>query len=155
MQVGIFVITFFFSWLAIELITQWRYPNMSTTKKTAMVVVIGLLQFYFIACSGSKDNVEEVKNPEARVIEYDGYREQALADFAGLVAAPQPVEQVIEEEEWIINKDKIIAIKYPDDAFTTFRCCFFAARKELGPGKHFIWKDQIYTTMWEDEVVVN
>jgi len=154
MQVGIFVITFFFSWLAIELITQWRYPRMSTNKKTAMIVVVGLLQFYFIACS-SNDKVEEVKSPEAKIIRDDGYRKQALADFAELVAAPQPVEQVIEEEEWIINKEKIIAIKYPDDAFSSFRCCFFAARKELGPGKHFIWKNQIYTTMWKNEVVVN
>jgi hypothetical protein len=123
MQIGIFVLTFFFSWLAIELISQWRYPNMNTTKKTAMIVVIGLLQFYFIACSGSKDNVEEVKNPEVSIIRNDGYKEHALADFASLVAAPQSVEQVIEEEEWI--------------------------------GKHFIWRDHIYTTMWEDEIIVN
>ena len=127
---------------------------MSVNKKTAIIAVVGLLQFYFIACSGDK-STKEIEAPVAKVIIQDGYKQQALVDHAGVITAPPVVSQVIEEEEWVVNKEKIIAIKYPDDTFDTFRCAFFAARKELGPGKYFVWKDNVYTTMWEDEPTVN
>ena len=127
---------------------------MSVHKKTAIIAVVGLLQFYFIACSSDK-STEGVKAPEVNVIKQNDYKKQALVDYAAVIAAPPVVSQVIEEEEWVVNKEKIIAIKYPDDTFDTFRCAFFAARKELGAGKYFIWKDNVYTTMWEDEPTVN
>ena len=156
---ALFWIELYFSWLLIEYIAG-RY-DMIKNNKIEIMSVVGLALFgVFIGC-GSPDEpdtspkgmhrVEETKfdqRTEAR--EYNESRAEGWKEYYNRrVEEGDSVELTLVAYE--ADSSKIIAIQYPDDAFTDFEEAFMTARGELGKDKHFIWMKKLYSTNYREE----
>lgn len=166
---ALFWIELYFSWLLIELLA-WRI-NMENGNKIAVMSITGLILFgLFIACASPEDSeitikgmhrIEDAKSKyreEAR--EYNESRAEGWKSYYQAQEAndesmrdskdsSMTVEEILHEH--VIDTTKIIAIQYPDDAFTDFEEAFMTARDELGRNKHFIWMKKIYSTNYKEE----
>ena len=166
---ALFWIELYFSWLLIEYIAG-RY-EMIRNNKIEIMNVVGLALFgIFIGCA-SPDNSETAPKGMHKVEEAKArFRAEAKAHNDSVAQAwksyfqateanddsmrdsrdtSMTVEEILREHT--IDSTKIIAIAYPDDAFTDFEEAFMVARKELGTGKHFIWFDKVYSTNYKEE----
>lgn len=154
---ALFWIELYFSWLLIEYIAG-RY-DMIKNNKMEIMGVIGLSLFgIFIACASPDDPntaIEDAKaeyrlmmiarNDSAAKAWKKYFDEQTKTE---MVSSPTMREILLEHE---VDSTKIIAIKYPDDAFTDFEEAFMVAREELGPDKVFFWLNKGYTTNYKTE----
>ena len=149
---ALFWIELYFSWLLIEYIAG-RY-DMIKNNKMQIMGVIGLALFgIFIGCASPED-------PETVAVNKGRALARAYNDSVG-IAWREYYNRNIETEIIEVNSfdveghgtdsSKIIAIQYPDDAFTDFEQAFMVARAELGPGKVFFWLKKGYTTDYETE----
>ena len=166
---ALFWIELYFSWLLIECIAE-RY-NMIKNNKMEIMGVVGLALFgIFIACASPEDpeatikgmhKVEDAKSKyraEARAHNdslaagWEKYRQEQEASYR-LTRDSRDTSMTMEEilREHVIDSTKIIAIQYPDDAFTDFEEAFMTARYELGRDKHFIWMKKLYSTNYREE----
>ena len=136
---------------------------MIKNNKMTIMGIAGLFLFgVFIACANPDESdtspkgmhkVEDAKSKHrAEAREYNKgraegwkeyYQEQDASDSS------MTVEEILREH--VIDSTKIIAIQYPDDAFTDFEEAFMTARYELGRGKHFIWMKKLYSTNYKEE----
>ena len=149
---ALFWIELYFSWLLIEYIAG-RY-DMIKNNKMQIMGVIGLALFgIFIGCASPED-------PETAAVNKGRALARAYNDSVGEAWKgyyDRKVETEIREIDSLFNEgyqtdsSKIIAIAYPDDAFTDFEQAFMIARTELGPGKVFFWLGKGYTTDYETE----
>ena len=170
---ALFWIELYFSWLLIECIAE-RY-NMIKNNKMEIMGVVGLALFgIFIACASPEDpeatikgmhKVEDAKSKyraEARAhndslsSEWNKYRQEQEASYK-LTRDSRDTSMTVEEilREHVIDSTKIIAIQYPDDAFTDFEEAFMTARYELGKNRHFIWMKKLYSTNYKEEGYLN
>ena len=161
---ALFWIELYFSWMLIEYIAG-RY-DMIKNNKIEIMSVIGLALFgIFISCASPDDSEITIKGMHKVEDTKSKHRAEVRAHNDSLVAG---WKEYYKEQESIQNKDasitmeeilrehvidstNIIAIKYPDDAFTDFEEAFMTARDELGRNKHFIWINKIYSTNYREE----
>ena len=170
---ALFWIELYFSWLLIECIAE-RY-NMIKNNKMEIMGVTGLVLFgIFIACASPEDpeatikgmhRVEDAKakyraeakahNDSAAAMWKNYYQEQEATDESMHDSndTSMTVEEILREH--VIDSTKIIAIQYPDDAFTDFEEAFMTARYELGKNRHFIWMKKLYSTNYKEEGYLN
>ena len=150
---ALFWIELYFSWLLIEYIAG-RY-DMIKNNKMEIMSVIGLALFgVFIACASPEDPntvIEDAKALQrAEAVKYNESRAEGWRDYYNRrVAEGDSVELTVVAYE--TDSTNIIAIKYPDDAFTDFEEAFMVAREELGPDKVFFWLNKGYTTNYKTE----
>ena len=166
---ALFWIELYGSWLIIEYIAG-RYDMIKNNKMTIMGIA-GLFLFgVFIACANPEESeaspkgmhkVEDAKaKHRAEAREYNESRAEGWKEYYQAQDATDEstrdssdssmtVEEILREH--VIDSTKIIAIKYPDDAFTDFEEAFMTARYELGRGKHFIWMKKLYSTNYKEE----
>ena len=166
---ALFWIELYGSWLIIEYIAG-RYDMIKNNKMTIMGIA-GLFLFgVFIACANPDESetspkgmhkVEDAKaKHRAEAREYNESRAEGWKNYYQAQDATDEstrdssdssmtVEEILREH--VIDSTKIIAIKYPDDAFTDFEEAFMTARYELGRDKHFIWMKKLYSTNYKEE----
>ena len=139
--------------------------------KIEIMGIAGFMLFgVFIACSSPDNSEITIKGMHKVEDTKDKYRAEARA-YNDSVAArwknyyqaqeatdesmrdskdtSMTVEEILREH--VIDSTKIIAIQYPDDAFTDFEEAFMTARYELGRDKHFIWMKKLYSTNYKEE----
>ena len=149
---ALFWIELYFSWILIEFIS--RRIVMIRKNKIGMMGIAGfVLLGVFIACASPED-------PETVAVNKGRALARAYNDSVGEAWKgyyDRNIETEILEIDSLYNEgfktdsSKIIAIAYPDDAFTDFEQAFMIARAELGPGKVFFWLGKGYTTDYETE----
>ena len=166
---ALFWIELYFSWLIIEQTS--RRVSMIKRNKMEIMGITGLVLFgIFIACASPDEEeitikgmhrVEDAKSKHrAEAREYNKsraegwknyYQAQEASDesMRDSMDSSMTVEEILREH--VIDTTKIIAIHYPDDAFTDFEEAFMAARDKLGRDKHFIWLNNIYSTNYKEE----
>ena len=166
---ALFWIELYFSWMIIEYTS--RRIKMIKKYKVEIMGIVGFMLFgVFIACASPDDSeitikgmhrVEDTKSKyraEARA-----YNDSVAARWKNYYQAQEATDEsmrdskdtsmTVEEilREHVIDSTKIIAIQYPDDAFTDFEEAFMTARYELGRDKHFIWMKKLYSTNYKEE----
>tara|TARA_R100001530_G_C4264919_1_gene141548 strand:- start:69 stop:593 length:525 start_codon:yes stop_codon:yes gene_type:complete len=160
---ALFWIELYFSWLIIEYIAR-RY-DMIKNNKMQIMGITGLTLFgVFIACASPEDPNKAIEDAKAlHREEARQYNESRAEGWKEYLQAQEPTDEstrdsrdtsmTMEEilREHVIDSTKIIAIKYPDDAFTDFEEAFMTARYELGKNKHFIWMKKLYSTNYKEE----
>ena len=129
--------------------------------KIEIMGIKGLVLFgIFIACASPEEpdtspkgmhRVEEAKfNQRAEAREHNESRAEGWKEYYNRrVEEGDSVELTLVAYE--TDSSNIIAIQYPDDAFTDFEQAFMVAREELGKNKHFIWMDKMYSTNYKEE----
>ena len=139
--------------------------------KVEIMGIVGFMLFgVFIACASPDDSeitikgmhkVEDAKaKHRAEAREYNESRAKGWKNYYQAQGATDEstrdsndssmtVEEILREH--VIDTTKIIAIQYPDDAFTDFEEAFMTARYELGRDKHFIWMKKLYSTNYKEE----
>jgi hypothetical protein len=136
---------------------------MIKNNKMTIMGIAGLFLFgVFIACANPDESdtspkgmhkVEDAKaKHRAEAREYNKSRAEGWKEYyqeQDASDSSMTVEEILREH--VIDSTKIIAIKYPDDAFTDFEEAFMTARYELGRGKHFIWMKKLYSTNYKEE----
>ena len=134
---------------------------MIKNNKIEIMSVVGLALFgVFIGCASPDEEeikikgmhkVEDAKSKHrAEVKEYNESRAEEWREYYNRrVAEGDSVQLTLVAYE--ADSSKIIAIKYPDDAFTDFEEAFMTARDELGRNKHFIWINKMYSTNYREE----
>ena len=166
---ALFWIELYFSWLIIEYIAG-RY-DMIKNNKMQIMGITGLTLFgVFIACASPEEpeitvkGMHRVEDTKAKYrAEARAYNDSVAAKWKNYYQAQEATDEsmrdskdtsmTVEEilREHVIDTTKIIAIKYPDDAFTDFEEAFMTARYELGKNKHFIWMKKLYSTNYKEE----
>ena len=159
---ALFWIALYFSWLIIEYIAG-RY-DMIKNNKMEIMGVLGLALFgIFIACASPEDpnKISDTKAEQRAVaVAYNESRAKGWKEYykeqesiqdgdTSRWYTPITVEEMLLQHE--VDSTKIIAIQYPDDAFTDFEEAFMTARHELGRDKHFIWMKKLYSTNYREE----
>ena len=156
---ALFWIELYFTWLIIEYIAG-RY-NMIKNNKMEIMGVLGLALFgVFIGCASPDEEeikikgmhrVEDAKaKHRAEAKEYNDSRVEEWREYYNRrVEEGDSVQLTLVAYE--TDSSKIIAIQYPDDAFTDFEQAFMVAREELGKDKHFIWLKNMYSTNYKEE----
>ena len=149
---ALFWIELYFSWLLIEYIAG-RY-DMIKNNKMQIMGVIGLALFgIFIGCASPEDpETAAVNKGRALARAYNDSVGEAWKGYYDRNVETEAIEvNSLDIEGYEPDSSKIIAIAYPDDAFTDFEQAFMIARSELGPGKVFFWLGKGYTTDYETE----
>ena len=154
-DIGLFWITWYITWITIEYITTERIINMKEHMKSIAIMSTGLLLFVGFNCSSEKEKEPELSFEEQMNIKYA----HVAAYHDSLANAWKDIEDTAVDLDSVLNSpyvhipdsSKIIAIKYPDDQFSDFEQAFAKARYDLGPDKHFIWRDKIYSTNYKEE----
>ena len=138
---------------------------MIKNNKMQIMGITGLTLFgVFIACASPEDPNKAIEDAKAlHREEARQYNESRAEGWKEYLQAQEPTDEstrdsrdtsmTVEEilREHVIDSTKIIAIEYPDDAFTDFEQAFMVARRELGKDKHFIWLDNMYSTNYKEE----
>ena len=156
---ALFWIELYFSWIIIEYIAR-RY-DMIKNNKIEIMSIVGLALFgIFIGCASPDEEeitikgmhrVEDAKaKHRAEAREYNESRAEEWREYYNRrVEEGDSVELTTVVHE--TDSTNIIAIEYPDDAFTDFEQAFMVAREELGKDKHFIWMNKMYSTNYKEE----
>jgi hypothetical protein len=149
---ALFWIELYFSWLLIEYIAG-RY-DMIKNNKMQIMGVIGLALFgIFIGCASPEDPETAAVNKGRALAR--AYNDSVGKAWRGYFDRNVEIEAIevnsFDIEGYKPDSSKIIAIAYPDDAFTDFEQAFMIARSELGPGKVFFWLGKGYTTDYKTE----
>ena len=143
--------------------------------KIEIMGIVGFMLFgVFIACASPDDSeitikgmhkVEDAKaKHRAEARKYNESRAEGWKEYYQAQEATDEsmrdskdtsmtVEEILREH--VIDSTKIIAIQYPDDAFTDFEEAFMTARYELGKNRHFIWMKKLYSTNYKEEGYLN
>ena len=139
---------------------------MIKNNKNEIMGVMGLALFgIFIGCASPDDSVKTPKGMHRVEDAKAKFRAEAEAHNDSVAKAwkeyfneqneqivssntPTVMEILLEHE---VDSTKIIAIAYPDDAFTDFEEAFMTARYELGKNKHFVWINKMYSTNYKEE----
>ena len=127
-----------------------------STKTTLMAIVAPLLSgIIAVSCTQEKEIVSELSFSEQMDIKYAhviAHNDSVAALWKEMEDTSVDLDSVLNSPYvYIPDSSKIIAIKYPDDEFTDFEEAFAKAREDLGPNKHFIWRDKIYSTNYKEE----
>ena len=127
-----------------------------STKTTLMAIVAPLLSgIIAVSCTQEKEIVSELSFSEQMDIKYAhviAHNDSVAALWKEMEDTSVDLDSVLNSPYvYIPDSSKIIAIKYPDDQFTDFEQAFAKARYDLGPDKHFIWLDKVYSTNYKEE----
>ena len=154
-DIGLFWITWYLLWVTIEYITTERIVNMKEQMKSIAIISTGLLLFVGFNCGGEKNNVKELSFAEQMDIKYAhvaAHNDSISSLFIEMEDTAVDLDSVLNSPYvYIPDSSKIIAIKYPDDQFSDFEQAFAKARYDLGPDKHFIWLNKVYSTNYKEE----
>jgi len=155
-DLGLFWIAWYLSWVIIEHTTKERIINMREQMKFLAIISTGLLLFIGFNCGGKKNNVKELSFTEQMDIKYAhvvAHNDSLSALFREMEDTSVDLDSILNNPigHYVSDSSKIIAIKYPVDQFTDFEQAFAKGRYDLGPDKHFIWRNKIYSTNYKEE----